>query len=82
MGWPDEVPFDAILVSAGGPQAPEALKHQLKIGGRLILPVGDAAKQRLLRIRRLDEAEFHEDDLGGVCFVPLIGAEGWHTRPA
>lgn len=81
LGWPEESPFDAILVSAGGPEPPEALKQQLKIGGRLVLPVGDTTEQRLLRIRRLGEAEFHEDDLGRVCFVPLIGAEGWHTSP-
>jgi protein-L-isoaspartate(D-aspartate) O-methyltransferase len=82
MGWPEEAPFDAILVSAGGPQPPEALKQQLKIGGRLILPVGDTAEQRLWRIRRVGEAEFHKDDLGGVRFVPLIGVEGWHASSA
>jgi protein-L-isoaspartate(D-aspartate) O-methyltransferase len=77
IGWPEEAPFDAILVAAGVPEVPEALKRQLKIGGRLIVPVGEADEQRLLRIRRMDEEEFQEDDLGGVRFVPLIGAEGW-----
>lgn len=77
LGWPDEAPFDAILAAAGVPQPPEALKHQLKIGGRLIVPVGGASEQRLLRIRRMGEEEFQENDLGAVRFVPLIGAQGW-----
>jgi protein-L-isoaspartate(D-aspartate) O-methyltransferase len=77
IGWPEEAPFDAILVAAGVPDVPEALKQQLKIGGRLIVPVGEAEEQRLLRIRRTGEEKFQEDDLGGVRFVPLIGAQGW-----
>jgi protein-L-isoaspartate(D-aspartate) O-methyltransferase len=76
-GWPEEAPFDAILVAAGVPKPPEALRRQLKIGGRLIVPVGEADEQRLLRIRRTDEEGFQEDDLGGVRFVPLIGKQGW-----
>jgi protein-L-isoaspartate(D-aspartate) O-methyltransferase len=80
LGWPDEAPFDAILVAAGVPEPPEALKHQLKIGGRLIVPAGGASEQRLLRIRRMSEEIFHEDELGRVRFVPLIGAQGWPDR--
>lgn len=76
-GWPEEAPFDAILVAAGVPCPPEALRRQLKIGGRLILPVGEAHEQRLIRITRKGEEDFQADDLGGVRFVPLIGAEGW-----
>ena len=77
VGWPEEALFDAILVAAGVPKPPEALKRQLKIGGRLIVPVGETNEQRLLRIRRKGEGKFQEDDLGGVRFVPLIGAQGW-----
>ncbi len=51
-GWPEAAPFDAILVAAGGPVVPPALKEQLKIGGRLIIPVSGAAHQVLTRIRR------------------------------
>jgi protein-L-isoaspartate(D-aspartate) O-methyltransferase len=76
-GWPEEAPFDAILVAAGVPKPPEALQRELKIGGRLIVPVGEADEQRLLRIRRTDEEGFQEDDLGRVRFVPLIGTQGW-----
>ena len=77
MGWPDQAPFDAILVSAGGPKVPEALKLQLTIGGRLVIPVGRGAHQTLLLVRRIDDDEFEEEDHGAVTFVPLIGAEGW-----
>jgi protein-L-isoaspartate(D-aspartate) O-methyltransferase len=77
IGWLEEAPFDAILVAAGVPKPPGALKQQLKIGGRLIVPVGERDEQRLLRIRRTGEETFQEDDLGGVRFVPLIGVQGW-----
>ena len=76
-GWPEEAPFDAILVAAGVPRAPETLKQQLKVGGRMIVPVGEVDEQRLTRITRTGEETFIEDDLGSVRFVPLIGAQGW-----
>jgi protein-L-isoaspartate(D-aspartate) O-methyltransferase len=76
-GLPDRAPFDAILVSAGGPKVPEPLKRQLKIGGRLVIPVGHDFHQRLLLVRRIGEDEFEQEDYGAVTFVPLIGAEGW-----
>ena len=78
LGWRDAAPFDAIVVAAGGPEAPDQLKRQLAIGGILVIPVGDAGKkQRLLKIIRRNENDFHREDLGGVSFVPLIGAKGW-----
>ena len=76
-GLPEHAPFDAIIVSAGGPQIPETLKRQLAIGGRLVIPVGTGRHQTLLRVRRLDEDEYEEEDFGAVTFVPLIGEEGW-----
>jgi protein-L-isoaspartate(D-aspartate) O-methyltransferase len=77
-GWPEAAPFDAIIVSAGGPSAPPALKEQLDIGGRLIVPVGSEPRsQRLVRITRLNATKFEEEDLGAVMFVPLIGEQGW-----
>ena len=76
-GLPDKAPFDAIIVSAGGPRVPEALKSQLAIGGRLVIPVGRDVHQTLLRVKRLSETDFKEEDFGGVTFVPLIGEEGW-----
>jgi protein-L-isoaspartate(D-aspartate) O-methyltransferase len=78
LGWPDEAPFDAILVSAGGPVIPDALREQLAVGGRLVIPVGaDARRQRLVRVTRREAGGFSEEDLGDVAFVPLIGAQGW-----
>lgn len=80
-GWPDQAPFDAIIVSAGGPRIPEALKAQLAIGGRLVIPVGPMDEQRLVRLTRTGESAFEQDDLGAVRFVKLIGAGGW-AEPA
>ncbi len=77
LGWPEAAPFDAIVVSAGGPEVPEALMAQLAPGGRLVMPVGrDEGIQRLLRLTRSRDG-WVEDDLGAVRFVPLIGAQGW-----
>jgi protein-L-isoaspartate(D-aspartate) O-methyltransferase len=78
LGWPDAAPFDAILVAAGGPEVPQALKMQLAIGGRLVIPVGEEeGHQTLLTVTRTGQAEYEEEDLGGVMFVPLIGEQGW-----
>jgi len=78
LGWADAAPFDAILVAAGGPEIPEALRRQLKIGGRLIVPIGERGGiQQLVKVVRDGEDRFHEEDLGPVTFVPLIGEGGW-----
>src|SRR5215217_4789969 len=78
LGWPEAAPFDAIIVAAGGPEIPEALRAQLKIGGRLIIPVGDLIHyQRLVKIVRRGEHDFSEQELEPVRFVPLIGEQGW-----
>src|SRR5215212_4500624 len=70
-GWPEAAPFDAILVSAGGPEVPLALKEQLAIGGRLVIPVGeDLPNQSLLKITRRGETAFEAEDLGTVRLVP------------
>jgi protein-L-isoaspartate(D-aspartate) O-methyltransferase len=77
-GWPEQAPFDAILAAAGAPRVPDALRRQLAIGGRLVLPVGDSQhRQHLLKITRTGEDDWHEQDLGDVLFVPLIGAHAW-----
>jgi len=78
LGWPEEAPFDGIVVAAGGPEVPATLKHQLKIGGRLVIPVGRSkAYQELVRVTRVAEDEFQTEDLIPVRFVPLVGEEGW-----
>jgi protein-L-isoaspartate(D-aspartate) O-methyltransferase len=77
-GWPEAAPFDAILVAAGGPMIPAALKEQLAIGGRLVVPVGERERQQdLLKITRNSKADYEEENLGAVKFVPLIGEQGW-----
>lgn len=76
-GLEEEAPFDAILVAAGAPAVPAALKQQLAPGGRLVIPVGEASEQRLCKITRTGEDRFEEENLGAVMFVPLIGEQGW-----
>ena len=85
LGWPEVAPFQAILVAAGGPEVPPALKDQLAIGGRLVIPVGEEERnQELLKITRTAETAFAEENLGSVRFVPLVGKDGWpeHGRGA
>lgn len=78
LGWPDHAPYDAIIVTAGAPHVPNTLREQLARGGRLVIPVGASSDfQMLIRVRRMNEHDYHSEDLCGVRFVPLIGAEGW-----
>jgi protein-L-isoaspartate(D-aspartate) O-methyltransferase len=74
-GLSQEAPFDALIVSAGGRQVPEALLSQLVIGGRLVIPVGPRHRQILKRLVRRGEKAFEEEDHGIVAFVPLIAGE-------
>ena len=78
LGWPEHAPYDAIVVTAGGPDVPEALLQQLAAGGRLVIPIGaDRSLQRLVRVKRMASGRLEREDLGDVRFVPLIGAQGW-----
>jgi len=82
LGWKEHAPYDAIVVAAGGPDVPDSLKEQLKIGGRLVIPVGsDPRIQELVRVTRLSEEKFKTEDIADVRFVPLIGDEGWAPSP-
>lgn len=76
-GWPDDAPYDAILVAAGAPTVPAALRDQLAVGGRLVLPVGSDRDQTLLLITRDATDAFTSRALGAVTFVPLVGAGGF-----
>ena len=78
LGWPENAPYDAILVSAGSPEVPRPLMAQLAEGGRLIVPVGGREDQRLLEITRRGE-KFEQRELSAVRFVPLVGEHGWDT---
>ena len=78
LGWAAAAPYDAIIVAAAGPEVPESLKQQLKVGGRLVIPVGsDPRAQELVRVTRTSNDEFKSEDLADVRFVPLVGKEGW-----
>ncbi|MDX2202384.1 MAG: protein-L-isoaspartate(D-aspartate) O-methyltransferase [Hyphomicrobiaceae bacterium] len=78
QGWPEEAPFDAILVSAGAPEVPPSLMHQLALGGRLVIPVGkDPGAQHLLCVTRTAADAWRRTDIADVRFVPLIGKEAW-----
>jgi protein-L-isoaspartate(D-aspartate) O-methyltransferase len=81
LGWSEEGPFDAILVTAGAPGVPTSLKSQLAEGGRLVVPVGDRFVQELVRITRRGD-EFESEELLACRFVPLLGAEGWEAPGA
>jgi protein-L-isoaspartate(D-aspartate) O-methyltransferase len=78
VGWKVESPFDAILVTAGAPRIPKALVNQLSLGGRLVIPVGGAHSQQLVKLYK-DEKGIHESDLGGCRFVKLVGEYGWEA---
>ena len=79
LGWREEAPFDAILVTAGSPVIPEALVEQLNPKGRIVVPVGDAYGQ-VLRKGIREDSGMRWAELGGCVFVKLIGDQGWHTE--
>jgi len=76
LGWEEKAPFDGILVTAASPAVPEPLKKQLKEGGRLVIPVGPAFSQVLVRLRKKGE-EVTTESVCGCVFVPLVGEHGW-----
>jgi protein-L-isoaspartate(D-aspartate) O-methyltransferase len=78
-GWVEEGPFDAIIVTAGAPDIPQPLIDQLTRGGRLVIPVGDAFVQDLIRVIKAEEG-VKKEDLGGCRFVKLIGRYGWEDE--
>jgi len=79
FGWTEESPFNAIIVTAGSPDIPQPLIDQLAMGGRLVIPVGDAFVQDLFRVTKAEEG-IKKEDLGGCRFVKLIGKYGWETE--
>ncbi len=74
-GWPENAPFDAILVAAAPEEIPPTLLHQLSEGGRLIIPVGSGSQQQLQSFTRRGE-EFYQEDLDSVVFVPMLPGAG------
>jgi len=78
-GWPEEGPFDGIMVTAGSPDVPPTLKSQLAEGGRLVIPTGPRFTQTLYKLTREGE-QFIEEDVTGCVFVPLVGDYGWREE--
>jgi protein-L-isoaspartate(D-aspartate) O-methyltransferase len=72
LGWKTHAPFDAILVAAAPLTVPEALIRQLKVGGRLLVPIGPEGQQELVRFTRREQ-RVERESLGNVAFVPLLG---------
>jgi protein-L-isoaspartate(D-aspartate) O-methyltransferase len=77
MGWKEEAPFDAILVTAGAPEIPFELTDELAVGGRLVIPVGDQFEQTLVRIIKREDGTLEQEQITGCRFVKLIGKHGW-----
>jgi protein-L-isoaspartate(D-aspartate) O-methyltransferase len=78
LGWPDEAPFDRILVAAGGPSVPPPLVEQLAEGGRMVLPVGSPEDQVLTVVERVG-GEMHTRQAGECKFVKLVGKYAWES---
>ena len=80
LGCPQLSPYDAILVTAGSPRIPDPLYQQLRVGGRLVVPVGDEIQQQLLIVEKTPAGRKIRD-AGGCRFVRLLGAAGWQSDP-
>lgn len=77
LGWTAYAPYDGIIVTAGAPEVPQTLIKQLTIGGILVIPVGDEDSQKMLKIERVSEEEYSQEEFDNFKFVPLIGEKGW-----
>lgn len=78
-GIPGHAPYDKIIVTAGAPVVPDALIQQLKIGGILVIPVGDRSKQAMVKITKKSATEIRREEFEGFAFVPLLGKDGWNA---
>jgi len=76
LGWPDEAPFDAIILTAAGDTIPTRILDQLSPTGVLVAPVGSPSRQTLIRMRGDGQGDFTQEELGPVSFVPLLGGIG------
>ena len=76
-GLPAHAPYDKIIVTAGAPVVPDALIQQLKVGGILVIPVGDRQRQAMVKITKKSSKEILREEFEGFAFVPLLGKDGW-----
>ena len=77
LGWSVFAPYDKIIVTAGAPAVPEALKEQLKTGGIMVIPVGNTETQKMMRLIKGEDGNFMEEEHDYYRFVPLLGKHGW-----
>ncbi len=77
LGWKEFAPYDGIIVTAAAPKIPEPLLDQLKIGGKMVIPIGDLSSQDMFTITKTGENEYSQDVTKSFKFVPLIGKKGW-----
>jgi protein-L-isoaspartate(D-aspartate) O-methyltransferase len=80
LGLPQFAPFDAIIVTAGAPIIPKPLIEQLKVGGRLVIPVGDRKSQKMVKLTKLEGNKLLKEEFENFSFVPLLGEEGWDPK--
>lgn len=80
MGWSEEAPFDAIVVTAGAPEVPQVLIEQLKEGGRLVIPIGSRSGQTLVRLTKGADGTVVREDVTDCRFVKLVGKQGWNDE--
>jgi protein-L-isoaspartate(D-aspartate) O-methyltransferase len=80
LGWPEHAPYDRVLVAAAAPRVPDALRTQLAVGGRLVIPVGGSQSQYLEVWRRTRSHHWEHERRGECRFVPLVGRDAWQER--
>ena len=77
LGYEKNAPYDKIIVTAGAPSIPKKLIQQLKIGGTLIIPVGNNDAQKMYRLTKIDTTKIKKEEYNSFSFVPLVGKDGW-----
>lgn len=80
LGWHEYAPYDRILVTAGAPSPPKKLLEQLKVDGKMVVPVGDRKSQALEILTKIDQGEYETKEIPQFAFVPLVGKEGWKDK--
>ncbi|MGE5481242.1 MAG: protein-L-isoaspartate(D-aspartate) O-methyltransferase [Chloroflexota bacterium] len=78
LGWEENAPYDKIIVTAAAPGPPPSLFRQLKIGGRMVIPIGGKKIQRMHALNKISETHYRAEKYDSFKFVPLVGEEGWH----
>ena len=79
-GIPEKAPYDGIIVTAGAPAVPKELIVQLKIGGRLVIPVGNNKRQKMMLFEKINPTKVSKKEFPYFSFVPLLGEKGWNNK--